>query len=118
MDPEDNLDNSSVEWVVTCDETPTGYDSNSTYDYTEHKITWNISNANVSYVAANDNDFNIVFDDLIDTSFGVKPVDNEPAVYTSYEQREQHEKYPALQKIWEDYLAMFALTKGEPPNVD
>lgn len=53
-----------------------------------------------------------------DISYGISPVDTAPAVYTSYEQREKHEKYPALKKAWEDYLNMFTLTEGEPPNVN
>lgn len=63
---------------------------------------------------------NIDLDDSVytDISYGVAPEENNPAIYTSYEQREQHDKYPALKKAWEDYLAMFNLTKGEPPVVD
>jgi hypothetical protein len=53
-----------------------------------------------------------------DNTFSIMPESNHPAVYTSYEQREQHEKYPALKKAWDDYLNMYNLTQGEPPIVD
>jgi hypothetical protein len=46
------------------------------------------------------------------------PEKDSPSVYTSFEQREQHEKYPALKKAWEDYLNMYNLTQGDPPIVD
>lgn len=55
---------------------------------------------------------------LSDSTYDVKPTERNPEVYTSHEQREQHDKYPALQKAWEDYIAMYNLTKGEPPYVD
>ena len=63
---------------------------------------------------------NIFQDESIytDISYGVSPEENNPAIYTSYEQREQHDKYPALKKAWEDYLTMFNLSKGEPPFVE
>lgn len=128
MDPEDKLDidellNGNITWSGDNSDgyESAGYDQNSKMTW-NHNPIWSLTSANVTAsvvsVSANDNDFNIVFDDFSDTSFDVKPMENEPAVYTSHEQREQHEKYPALQKIWEDYLAMFALTKGEPPIVD
>jgi hypothetical protein len=53
-----------------------------------------------------------------DNSFGIIPEAAHPTVYTSYEQRALHEKYPALQKAWEDYLNMYNLTQGDPPIVD
>lgn len=126
MDPEDKIDISelpseNITWSGGGSSDSYNYDSAPPYEY-NGKVTWTSSPGPTVFVdnivsPANDN-FNFVFDDLIDTSFDVKPMENEPAVYTSHEQREQHEKYPALQKIWEDYLAMFALTKGEPPIVD
>lgn len=119
MDPEDKIDitdllSENITWSGGSNDS---YDATPEYVYNS-KLTWNVTFANVSNVASNDNTVDIMFDDFSDTSFDVKPMENEPAVYTSHEQREQHEKYPALQKIWEDYLAMFALTKGEPPIVD
>jgi hypothetical protein len=53
-----------------------------------------------------------------DNSFGIIPEVAQPTVYTSYEQRALHEKYPALKKAWEDYLNMYNLTQGEPPIVE
>lgn len=56
--------------------------------------------------------------DTNDHSFGVIPDINNPSIYTSHEQREQHNRYPALQKAWEDYVNMYNLTQGEPPIVE
>ena len=75
-------------------------------------FTWSTAPDNDNYL-----DFKIVADEYSDYSFGISQDPLEKAIYTSYEQREQHDKYPALQKAWEDYLAMYALTKGEPPIV-
>lgn len=74
-----------------------------------------ISVGNITIESISDSMFD---DSIIDTTYNICPTDLEPTVYTSYEQRAQHEKYPALQKAWEDYLTMYALTKGEPPIVD
>ena len=68
-------------------------------------------------------DFKITFADLNisydnDSTYGVTPVEDNPEIYTSHKQRERHEKYPVLQKAWEEYLNMYNLTHGEPPNVD
>ena len=75
-----------------------------------------ITNIDVS----GDDTFDFILDThtRYDNSYGVVPVPENPTVYTSYEQRELHEKYPALQKAWEDYLNMYNLTQGEPPIVD
>lgn len=62
--------------------------------------------------------FKIICDEYSDSSYGVHPEFDNPTIYTSHEQREQHDKYPALKKAWEDYLAMYNITKGNPPNVD
>lgn len=126
MDPEDKIEYSpgghSTPYVITYGE-PEEY-SESSSEVTDGKFTINYQPGGVFWsstatidVAANDNNF-IVDDIFADSTFGVTPTEKEPTVYTSYEQREQHEKYPALQKAWEDYLAMYALTKGEPPIVD
>ena len=56
--------------------------------------------------------------DSTDQTFSIVPEDNNPSIYTSYEQREKHNKYPALQKAWEDYVNMYNLTQGEPPIVE
>lgn len=76
-------------------------------------FTWSVTPDNDNNI-----DFKIIMDEYSDYSYNITPLPNEEAIYTSQQQREQHEKYPALQKAWEDYLAMFALTKGEPPIVD
>jgi hypothetical protein len=71
-------------------------------------------------ITGDDNGFdlgNITLNNYDDVTYSIKQVENEPAIYTSDVQREQHEKYPALQKLWDDYLLMYALTKGEPPVV-
>lgn len=123
MDPEDKIHvndlttGNIVKWTdyVYDADAPGGGDYDSSNAGTINTAAWNIT---FSSVSANDNDFNIVLDDFSDTTFSITPVENEPAVYTSHEQREQHDKYPALQKMWEDYLTMFALTKGEPPIVE
>jgi hypothetical protein len=100
MEPEDNLDYitvdtgpSSISWVDAITVTP---DDTETYS-----INFDLSDS--------------VYTDI---SYGVTPEENIPSVYTSYEQREQHEKYPALKKAWEDYLNMYNLTQGDPPIVD
>lgn len=79
---------------------------------TSDDVSWNISPSFVN--------INIDLNDSVytDISYGVSPEENNPEIYTSYEQREQHDKYPALKKAWEDYLNMFNLTKGDPPIVD
>lgn len=68
-------------------------------------------------VTIDDWDVSHVFTD-IDYTYGVSPEATNPEVYTSHEQRAQHEKYPALKKAWEDYLHMYNLTKGDAPIVD
>lgn len=83
------------EYIEVVD-TDTTYDSDVTIDI--GNISWTISDSDIS--------FNIV------------PEDTSPEIYTSHEQRDQHEKYPALKKAWEDYLSMYNLTKGDPPIVD
>lgn len=60
---------------------------------------------------------NIVFNNS-DSTYGLTPENTNPEVYTSYVQREQHDKYPALKKAWDDYIAMYNMTQGEPPIVD
>jgi hypothetical protein len=96
MEPDEN----KVTWTVVADQTEDEvfYD----YDSSDFKITF--ANIDINY----DND----------STYGVVPEENNPLLYTSYEQREQHDKYPALKKAWEDYVKMFNLTKGEPPVVD
>ena len=85
------------------------------YDNNMSTTTPSISIGNISVSTFDD----FIFDtSIIDTTYNIQPSDNEPSVYTSHEQRQQHEKYPALEKAWNDYLAMYALTKGEPPIVD
>ena len=76
-------------------------------------------------IAANDNSLDLFKIDSVDldlpawdTTYDLKPETNEPAVYTSHEQRVRHEQYPAVQKAWEDYLTLFALSNGEPPFVE
>lgn len=83
-------------------------------DYTIDTSKWSISPG----VSINDSSWSVVFDDYNDRSYGVLPIENNPAVYTSHVQREQHDKYPALKKAWEDYISMYNITQGEPPNVD
>lgn len=67
-------------------------------------------------VYVNEWDVSHTFTD-IDYTYGVSPEDNNPSIYTSHEQRLQHDKYPALKKAWEDYIAMYNIVKGEPPIV-
>jgi hypothetical protein len=81
--------------VTTSIHTPIASPGVGTYD-----IEWSISNID------------------IDTTYDIQPEESSPEVYTSHEQRIQHDKYPALQKAWEDYLNMYNLTKGSPPNVE
>lgn len=83
------------EYIEVVD-TDTTYDSDVTIDI--GNISWTISDS--------------------DSSFNIVPEDTSPEIYTSHEQRDQHEKYPALKKAWEDYLSMYNLTKGDPPIVD
>lgn len=58
------------------------------------------------------------WDIFTDKSYGVQPEEINSEIYTSHEQRKRHDKYPALQKAWEDYIHMYNITNGEPPNVD
>jgi hypothetical protein len=106
MDPDDNM-NFNI--------TVSG-DTNVTEDYNVvdiSKYTINISD---------DDTFQWAVDDIdtvkYDNTYSIMPEKDSPSVYTSFEQREQHEKYPALKKAWEDYLNMYNLTQGDPPIVD
>ena len=76
---------------------------------------WRISPA----MAGDESSWSVVFDEYsTDISYNLKPEQGVPEVYTSQDQRDRHDKYPALQKAWEDYIALFALSKGEPPIVE
>lgn len=113
MDPDD-LANDSIEAIIANITVNSSKLPNANVD----DFFWAVTGDGSDYYSSPN--FKIYVDQLNDndSSYGVVPMDNEPAIYTSYEQREQHDKYPALQKLWEDYLAMYALTKGDPPIVD
>jgi hypothetical protein len=81
----------------------------------------NVDSASISWSGINldvdDDDYKIDFN-ISDASYDIVSTGTNAEIYTSYQQREQHDKYPALQKAWDDYIAMYNLTKGEPPIVD
>lgn len=100
MEPDDfNTDETLIEETVTSD---------------------NLSWINISPTESSIVNISFELDDSVytDISYGVAPEENNPEIYTSHEQREQHDKYPALKKAWDDYLAMYNLSRGEPPYVD
>lgn len=105
MNPDDNLPNLDImldEWSA-----PVVNVGDIRYDPSSATFTIAVSgDTGMDYLNIND------------YTYGVSPLSNEPTVYTSYEQREAHSKYPALEKSWQDYLAMYALSKGEPPIVE
>lgn len=78
------------------------------------QIKWSIS----SGVTVDDHSWSVIFDELHDYNSDLTKVGGAPEIYITAEQQERHDKYPALQKAWEDYIALFALSKGEPPVVE
>lgn len=99
MDPDD-----FTKYQVVCDNTDYSVD----LDISKYTIT-----------VTGDDTFNwLNVDEKYDNSYSIVPESNNPTIYTSFEQREQHDKYPALKKAWEDYLNMYNLTQGDPPIVD
>lgn len=108
MNPDDNMN-----FQITCD-----VDVNGSLDVSEYSIS-NIDLSKYTISVSGDDTFNWLDDSVkYDNTFSVIPEKDNPSVYTSFEQREQHDKYPALKKAWEDYLNMYNLTQGEPPVVD
>lgn len=104
MDPEDNMN-----YQITCDI------ANSFDECTVSDI--DLSKYRISVTG--DDTFSWIDDgSKYDSTFSILPEKNNPSVYTSFEQREKHNKYPALQKAWEDYVNMYNLTEGEPPIVE
>lgn len=43
-------------------------------------------------------------------------MENEPTIYTTPDQLQAHEMFPALEQAWQDYLAIYRLTKGQIPK--
>jgi len=102
MDPDD-----VIKYQVVCD-TTTAEDYSVDFDPDKYTIT-----------ITGDDTFNWLNDSVkYDNTFSIIPEKDNPSVYTSFEQREQHDKYPALKKAWEDYLNMYNLTQGDPPIVE
>lgn len=88
-------------------------DFDETLTETSDNVTW-INDASDVFTI----NFDVSASTYSDISYGISPEASNPEIYTSHEQRERHEKYPALQKAWEEYLNMYNLTHGEPPIVD
>lgn len=108
MDPDDNMN-----FQITCD-TAVNDDLNITEEYS---VDVDLSKYTISITG--DDTFTWLDDSVkYDNTFSIMPEKENPSVYTSFEQREQHEKYPALKKAWEDYLNMYNLTHGDPPIVE
>ena len=103
MDPDDNMNNGIIAYPID------------TSDYTISDVDL------VKYTITVTGDDTFSWGDdgsKYDSTFSIMPEKDSPSVYTSFEQREQHDKYPALKKAWEDYLNMYNLTQGDPPIVD
>jgi hypothetical protein len=103
MDPDDNMNNGIIAYPID------------TSDYTISDVDL----GKYTITVTGDDTFSWVDDgSKYDSTFSIMPEKDSPSVYTSFEQREQHDKYPALKKAWEDYLNMYNLTQGDPPIVD
>lgn len=109
MDPDD-----FTKYQITCD---TVINEDITVAHEEYSVDIDLSKYTISI--SGDDTFSWIDDSVkYDNTFSIIPEKDNPSVYTSFEQREQHDKYPALKKAWEDYLNMYNLTQGEPPIVE
>lgn len=108
MDPDDNM-NYQVTFDVSDSPDLTEYTTVSDVDFSKYNIS-----------ITSDDTFDFVLDikSQYDNTFSIIPEKDNPSIYTSFEQREQHDRYPALKKAWEDYLNMYNLTQGDPPIVE
>jgi hypothetical protein len=106
MDPDDNMN-----YQITFDVVE--------YDEAEYTVS-NVDIGNYSINVTSDDSFDFILNtkSQYDNTFSVVPEKDNPSIYTSFEQREQHDRYPALKKAWEDYLNMYNLTQGDPPIVE
>lgn len=108
MDPDDNMN-----YQIT-------FDVSNSPDVTEYTTVSDIDLSNYTVTITGDDVFDWLPNDSVkyDNTFSIIPEKDNPSIYTSFEQREQHDKYPALKKAWEDYLNMYNLTQGDPPIVE
>lgn len=108
MDPDDNMN-----YQIT-------FDVSDSLDVTEYTTVSDIDLSNYTVTITGDDAFDWLPNDSVkyDNTFSIIPEKDNPSIYTSFEQREQHDRYPALKKAWEDYLNMYNLTQGDPPIVE
>lgn len=97
-----NLINTVIDY---CFDTAVNKNSNIYHTYTSGNTTITIpTNTNYNYTVYYDPDYN------------PQAIENEPAIHTTQAQLQAHEMFPALEQAWQDYLAIYRLTKGQIPE--